>query len=293
MPRPHPCTALLALGALLGCEFFVTSPPDPALDGVLACGESEPLAGLTDTDSMPVDAEGQVGLHITTDFDDADVAGVLEVRGDDGPRNIAELWDPESGGTMLATTLEPGEEARVVLSVAAGGVIAGTLRMSCPAAEVCYNLDDDNGDGRLDCGDPLCARTPDCVTEQATLATAAVSCGTTYVPVEAPVLRAFDDQRTLYTNFPLGESLPFESFWRGAELALTSPEGSMVTVRSSSGGLVCPGTVSGDTVFCDGGAVLASGDEVTVPGGTDLFLEPLGPVWEALEVLVLCSEERR
>ena len=293
MPRPPLPLVLPLLALLAGCEFFVTPPPDPALDGALSCGEAQPLDGMTGADDLPIDADGPIGLTIATDFDDPDVAGVLEVRRDDGAVNLAEFRDPTTGGTALTTSLAAGDTARVELFVPGGGAIAGTLRLECPAAEVCWDLADNNGDGRTDCADPLCAREPDCAVDQRLLATASIDCGG-FVPIEAPVLRPIDAQRTLYTTFPLGQSLPFESFWGGAEIALTgSPAGSTVTVRATNGGMVCPGTESSATVLCEGALSLSPGAEISVPGGGTLFLEPLGLAWEGLEVRVDCPEDRR
>lgn len=289
MPRLTPL--LIALVALPGCEFWQTPPPDPALDGLLSCGEDQPLTDFASGDLLEIDAEGPIGLRIFTRFSDQDAAGILKTDGDTAD-NLAEWWDPITESTMLTGGLTDGQGATVDLFAADGVTIGGSLVMECPTEELCWNLGDDNGDGLIDCADPLCARVESCVTDQQDLETITLTCGDDFVSIDPPTIGQLDDQRTLYTTQPLGDSQPIESFWGGAELALRMPpsNANSVQVRLGSPGLVCSGTTGGATVFCDTVTEVSAGDVVDLPLTSLTWLEPLGPSWESVEIYTDCAE---
>ena len=289
MPRLTPL--LIVLLALPGCEFWLTPPPDPALDGLLSCSEDQPLDGTVSGDAFAIDAEGPIGLRISTRFSDPNSAGILRTDGA-AADNLAEWWDPVSESTVLTGSLEAGQGAVVDLFAAGGVTLGGSLVMECPVAELCWNLGDDNGDGLIDCADPLCARAASCVADQEDLETVSLTCSDDFVSIEPPTLGQLDDQRTLYTTRPLGDVQPIESFWGGAEVALRlpPPTASSVSVRVGSAGLVCSGTEGGATVFCDAATRVSAGDVVEIPLGTSTWLEPLGAAWESIEIHTDCSE---
>jgi hypothetical protein len=295
MNRLPPLPLCVALLALSGCDFFVPPPPDPAEDGLLSCGETQPLGALTSADSLRVDVGPGVGVRIVTDFDDEGLAAVLRVDGPDVAARIGEFWDPVAEETVLTGSVEDGQVARVELFRPGGGFMNGALRMTCADAELCWNLADDDGDGAVDCADPLCARVPDCEEAQTPLETELPLCGATFVPVEPPVLRAIDDQQTLYDTSPLGDDVqPTVSFWGGAELQIPSLPGAAVsaTVRVGGSGMLCVGQVEGVSVSCDRVQVLADGDEATFMAGEVAWLEPAGPTWDSLAVRVDCGAAR-
>ncbi len=288
MPRLTP--SLLALLLLPGCEFWQTPPPDPSLDGLLSCDEDQPLDGMVSGDALQVDAQGPIGLRIWTRFTDPDAAGILRTDGESAD-NIAEWWDPRAEAAVLTTSLERGQGALVDLFAVSGVTVGGSLVMECPAAEVCWNLSDDNGDGLIDCADPLCARNEDCVLQQENLETVTLSCSADFVQIEPPVLGAIDDQRTLYTTRPMGESQPVESFWGGAEIALRLPPATATSVRVRLGGagLVCSGSEGIAAVLCDSVTEVGDGDVVELPLTSLTWLEPLGASWESIEIHTDCA----
>ncbi|MCO4770454.1 MAG: hypothetical protein KDA24_10535 [Deltaproteobacteria bacterium] len=285
-----PLFAAVAL-LLTGCDFFAT-PPDQ--DGLLSCDEEQPLSLLTSADDLDVDAGSEVGLRIVTAFGDPDMAAVLRIDGPDVADHIGEFWDPSVGQTMLTGTIEVGQSGSVELFRPGGGAMSGSLTLTCGAPEVCWNLIDDDGDGRVDCADPLCARVPDCEDAQEPLETETPLCSTDFVPLDVPVLRAIDDQRTLYETSPLGAGVqPTLAFWGGAEVMIPSlpPTAIRAIVRVGGGGMLCEGTPDGPAVSCDRVVDLADGDEVEFMPSDVVWLEPVAAAWESLEVHVICEDQ--
>ena len=282
--------AVLATLPLAGCEFWQTPPPDPATDGLLSCGESQPLDGLVSGDTFAIDTTGDAGLVISTRFDDPAAAAILRIEADDVRQNLAEWWDPVASATRLTGSLESGQTATVDLFAAEGVSVAGRLDLACPAAETCWNLGDDNADGLADCADPQCARYPDCVAEQSDLETLfAPPCGD-WIPVDPPQLSAIADQRTLYATFPLGEDQPVESWWGGAELRVPLTGVSAISARADVAGMLCVGAEPGASVICEEVALLGPGVVATAPAtAANAWLEPLGGAWAGLEIQLACD----
>ncbi len=284
--------ALLFVLPLGGCDFFTTPPPDPSEDGLLSCDEDQPLDALTSADELDLDAGDGVGLRITTAFADVSDAAVLRIFGAGRSDHLGEFHDPVSDTTVLTGTIEVGQSARVELFSPGGGTLGGSLRLACSAPEICWNLADDDGDGRVDCADPLCARDPDCEDAQEPLETPTVSCSTTFTDIEPPVLRAIDDQQTLYRTSPFGAGVePTIAFWGGAELVIDSlpPSATGATVRVGGSGLFCAGIVDGAAVSCDRVVELTDGDEVSFTAGEVAWFEPTEPSWASFAVQVDCT----
>lgn len=291
-----PLALLFAVAApLAGCDFFATPPPDPAEDGLLSCDEDQPLGALSSSDSLRVDVDGSVGVRITTAFGDPDLAAVLRIDGSDVGEHLGEFWDPVAGETVLTGSFEPGLSGQIELYAPSGGAMSGSLRMECGDPEVCWNLADDDGDGLVDCADPLCARVSDCEGAQEPLETETLSCNAGFQEIDVPVLRAIDDQRTLYETSPLGEGVqPVLSFWGGAEVMIPSlpAQAAQATVRVGGAGMLCVGTPVGIAVSCERVELLADGDEASFGPGEVVWLEPEGPAWESLTVQVDCGSSR-
>ena len=286
MTRP---LLVLALLALPGCEFWQEPPPDPALDGLLSCDEEQPLDGLVSGDSFAIDPDTAMGLVIATRFTDPDAAAILRIDAGDVRQDLGEWWDPVAGATRLSGSVESGMTAVVDLFAADGVDLGGSLVLTCPALETCWNLGDDNGDGLIDCADPQCARFPGCVTDQDDLETLTSPACDTWIAIDPPTIGPLDDQRTLYSTFPLGQVQPVESWWSGAEVRVPLSGVTTISARADTDGLLCVGEASGETVLCSEVALL-EGAEVTVNAtGTSAWLEPLGASWSGLEVFLACE----
>ena len=293
----HVSLALLISAAtpLMGCDFFAAPPPDPAEDGLLSCGEDQPLDALSSADSLRVDIEGATGVRIATSFGDPELAAVLRIDGADVGEHLGEFWDPLAQESVLTGSFEPGLRGQVELYAPDGGAMSGSLRMECSGAETCWNLTDDNGDGLVDCADPLCARAADCEESQEPLETETLNCTADFEEVDVPVLRPIDDQRTLYQTSPLGEGVqPVVSFWGGAEVlfAALPAQATQATVRVGGAGMLCVGTPAGVAVSCERSQLLSDGDEATFGPGEMVWMEPRGPTWESLTVQVDCGSSR-
>lgn len=289
----HRPLLLLPLLLLTGCEFWVTPGPDPATDGKLSCGEDQPVDGLLSGDVLEIEADAPSGLVIRTRFTDPAAAAILRIDGDEERQNLGEWWDPASGTTMLTGVLEQGMTATLDLFAADGVTIGGSLVMDCPVAEICWNLGDDDGDGLADCADPQCARYPACVVDQEDLETVTPVCDVP-LAVEPPTLGPLDDQRTLYTTFPLGDEQPVESWWGGAEVRASLPvDASQVTIEAGSDGLACVAEEPGVSVLCAEIATISAGTPVTLPATGDLWLEPLGAAWTDLTITPSCVVDGR
>jgi len=284
---------LLPVALLLaGCDFFAPPPPDPAEDGLLSCDEDQPLDALTGADELDLDAGDDVGLRITTAFDDVTDAAVLRIVGPGRSDHLGEFHDPVSATTVLTGTIETGQSARVELFSPGGGSLGGSLRLACSAPEICWNLVDDDGNGRTDCADPLCARAPDCEDAQEPLETPFVSCSTTFTDIEPPVLRAIDDQQTLYRTSPLGEGVePTMAFWGGGEIVFDSlpANATGATARVGGSGLFCAGIPDGVAVSCDRVVALGDGDEVSFTADEVAWFEPTEPAWASFAIQVDCN----
>jgi len=284
-----PLFALLL--ALPGCDFF-GGPPDPAEDGLLSCGEDQPLDALTSADALLIDAPAGTGLRIVTAFGDDALAAVLRIDGDDIADHIGEFWDPSTAETVLTGSLDAGQRGQIELFAPGGGAMSGSLRMTCSEPEICWNLADDDGDGRLDCADPLCARVPDCVAAQEPLETETPACSAGFEPLQPPVLRAIDDQTTLYVTSPLGAGTePSLSFWGGAELLIPSlpATATEATMQVGGAGMLCVGLPGPVAVSCERVVELAAGDEVTFGPDEVAWFEPSAASWESLMIRVDCT----
>ena len=278
--------AFVAVALLAGCDFFAPPPPDPSDDGLLSCDEVQPLDGLTSADELDIDA-ANAGLRIVTRFDAPGLAAVLRVDGDDVAEHLGSFVDGGTGEDVLTGTLEAGQRGKVELFAPGGGAMSGSLSLTCAAPEVCWNLIDDDGDGRVDCADPLCARVADCEDAQEPLETEQPGCSASFAPVDAPVLRAIDDQQTLYLTGP--NQL---EFWGGAEVVFDALpiDATEATLRVGGAGMLCIGTAGDGSVSCDRVVTLADGDEASWLPGEVAWLEPSAPVWESIEVQVDCED---
>lgn len=298
VPRPLPwliLAALLAwLPALAGCDFFITpepEPPDPSTDGVLRCGDTERLEGYFGGQALWVDIATDQGVELITGFSDPTHAGRLATSTDDDFSRSIEIWDPVRGVRVLTGRRGAGEE--LIFEMVAGGsaAVGGTVQVNCiTPGEICFNLGDDDGNGRPDCADLGCARDTSCSTDQGDLEQVELECGGAIVPLDPPELSAIDDQRTIYTTHPGGLDQPAHEFWGGAELVIVDAEDDgEITMSFEGQGMVCPGADQGNLVSCTNPVYVEPGLDYTFfTTQLPLYVEPLTAVWPGLSTSLDC-----
>jgi len=286
-------SALAAALALCGCEFFSTppeSPPDPATDGILACGEDMSVDDLPPGSNIPLDVPIRTSVQVFVELDGPNTLGRLVTENDTSLGRVLPVWAPLLEQEILPGYRDTDNELRLEL-VGAGAdeLFFGNVFLECSSpGEVCFNLGDDDGDGAVDCADLHCARDPRCVGDQFDLDVRTLSCSADFQTLEPPELGPIDDQRTLYRR-PGGQ---FEEFWGGAELML-GPVTTSGTVEVTFGeaGMVCVGGVDETTVIACGAALdVAAGETRTFPtSDLPLRLEPLAAAWSSLEARLVCD----
>jgi len=300
VPIPRPLlwlslAALLAwLPALSGCEFFIPpepEPPDPNIDGVLRCGDTERLEGFYGGQSLWVDIATDQGVELIIGFDDVSHGSRLTTSSDEGLQRAIEIWDPARGVRVLTGRRASGEELTFDIIASGGAAVGGTVQVNCiTPGEICFNLGDDDGNGRADCADLGCARDFGCYNDQADLEQAELECGGAMVALEPPELSAIDDQRTVYTTHPGGDDQPAHEFWGGGELVIVDAEDDgQITMRFEGRGMVCPGADQDNLVSCTNPAYVEPGQDYTFfTTQLPLFVEPLDPVWPGLSAALDC-----
>ena len=201
-PRALPAPAVsaghllpaLCCGLLLsGCEFFITPPeppPDPATDGVLACGEVMNVDGLPPGAQIPLEVATYDSVQVLIDLDDPQQIGRLRNESETSLQRALPVWDPVLGRTSIPGYRGSGEDLLLELIGATEEVpFSGFVSLECSSpGEVCFNLSDDDGDGAVDCADIHCARDPRCVEDQHDLDERVLACGTdfeTLTPADA------------------------------------------------------------------------------------------------------------
>ena len=286
---------LALLPALAGCDVTLApepEPPDPNTDGVLRCGDVERLEGRFGGQGMLVDIATDQGVELVLDFDDPTHAGRLATSiADDFSRSI-EIWDSVQGVRVLTGRRGSGETLVFELVAAGGASVGGSVRVVCSTpGEICFNLGDDDGDGRADCADLGCARDTSCTTDQDDLEQVELDCGGAFVALTPSELSAIDDQRTIYTTHPGGDGQPAHEFWGGAELVITDAEDDgQITLRFDGEGMVCPGADQGNLVSCEAPVYVEPGQDYTwFTTQLPLYLEPLDAAWPGLSAALDCA----
>jgi hypothetical protein len=284
--------SLAATLVLCGCEFFIVSPeppPDPATDGILACGEVMSVDGLPPGATIPLDVPIRTSVQVFLELQGAGSGGRLLIESDTSLERVLPVWDPVLGQAVLPAYRDTDEDLQLELIGATDGAFAGDVVLQCSSpGEVCFNLSDDDGDGAVDCADLHCARDPRCVEDQFDLDVRTLGCSADSETLEPPELGPIDDQRTLYRR--PGSSV--EEFWGGAELML-GPVTTSGTVEITFGeaGMVCVGGIDEVTVIsCAAVLAIAAGETRTFPtSDLPLRLEPLAATWSSLQARLVCD----
>ncbi len=287
----HHALTLLGLATLCGCEFFITPPepePDPATDGILACGEQMSVDGLEAGTTIPVDVPQGTSVEVLMGFGDPGQIGRLRVDSDTSLSRALPVWDPVLERAVIPGYRGTGEDLTLELLGAGSDGFSGSVSLQCTSpGEICFNLSDDDGDTLVDCADIHCARDPRCADDQHDLDERVLSCDEQVQQLDPPELRSFDDQRTLYIR----PETDFPEFWGGAELTLGATLGSgTVEVTFGEAGMVCVGEATEDTVVCDVALDVSSGETRSFPTeDLPLRIEPLGPGWIDLRARLVCD----
>jgi len=287
----HCALALLGLSTLGACEFFMTLPepePDPATDGILACGEQMSVDGLEAGATIPVDVPQGTSVEVLMSFNEPTQLGRLRTDSDTSLSRALPVWDPALERAIIPGYRGTGEELTLELLGADSDGFSGTVSLQCTSpGEVCFNLSDDDGDALVDCADIHCARDPRCADDQHDLEELVLSCSEESQQLEPPELRSFDDQRTLYMQ----PENSFPEFWGGAELTLGAALGpGTVEVTFGEAGMACVGEAADDVVICDVALDVSSGETISFPTeDLPLRLEPLGPGWIDLRAQLVCD----
>lgn len=291
-----PALLALLLGAS-GCAFFVPPdeppPPDDPTDP-LSCGETRDVTGLSGADSIPLVVGLQTNYELIPNFEDPSLGMRLTIETDTAIERSLELWDSERDLRLI-----PGShssEAELTLELlGTSSLFEGTIALECSQPdENCFNLTDDDGDGRVDCADLSCAWHPGCVEDQQDLEAIDLVCGDNPIEV-TPTVGSTDKQRTLYRIHPGGLDQPGLGFWGGAELVIRSVDPAAVNIEMTLGsaGLVCIGPDNEDpdaeSVECEDWATFEAGVVGADPTEMPIFLEPLGERWESLSISVDCA----
>jgi len=293
-PRTPCVLVALLLGLLAGCEFFTPPPepePDPNLDGVLRCGDLEDLTGAQGGMGVQVELPSETGVEFLTDFLAPSHGARLASETDSEIVRYLEIWDPTRQLRSIPLRHQGNETLVLELLSGNGEPLSGTVEVLCSTpAEICFNLADDSGNGRVDCADFSCARESDCVQDQEDLETVELSCSDGLVALEPPEIGTIDDQRTLYTTHPGEDGEPAQEFWGGAELAIVGVEDDgMITLRFGGAGMVCSGQDLGESIACESPVYVEDGEEATFfTTQLPLWVEPLDARWTSLEAHLDC-----
>lgn len=295
MKLPLRLLCLFALPAVVGCPSEEEPPLPPEEDGVLACGGTESLDGLTTGDSIRVSAEVGTALLFEVDVGASDGHGLrLRAESSNEWRRVTEIWDGQGDRRLIPATAEPGEDLFLEVLVPAGATLSGSVVLTCAdVPEVCFDLNDNDGNGATDCADLACARDADCAEDQEAFQEVEPECSDDYDDVDLDTLDRLSDQRTLYTTRPAGDGAPWQSFWGGGEVVVLPPtDPGSVAVRVGGAGMLCLGPIDGEAVDCSELQTVSDGDEFTFqPGELPAYFEPDGPGWDSFEIRLDCETE--
>ena len=286
-------SALIAMGLtmLCGCEFFITPPeqaPDPATDGILSCGELMSVDGLEPSTSIPVDVPEGSGVEVLVELVAPGQLARLRTESPTRLTRALPVWDPVLERMVITGFAGTDETLWLELIGADLNGFSGSISLECThPGEVCFNLSDDDGDGLTDCADIHCAREPRCADDQDDLDERVLSCNDQAQQLEPPILRNFDDQRTLYMR--PDDDLP--QFWGGAELMLAATlDTGTIELTFGEAGMVCVGGSPEQTVPCDAVFDVSSGETRSfLTAELPLRIEPLGPTWIDLRARLACD----
>jgi len=284
---------------MAGCAFFLPEPeppPDLSLDGILSCGEQMPLVNWSPGTELDLDVGTFTSVEVLADFDEGGPALRLVATSDTALRRAVELWDP-----LLDRRTLPGfrgsSEDLSLERIGGEEDSEGNLSLECSSpGEMCFNVQDDDGDGAIDCADLHCARDSNCIEDQEDLTERLVTCSDDYVAMDIPGIDRLDSQRTLYRTTEGTPEHPADEFRGGAEIViLEAPGATAVSFRFGSSGLLCAEATLGDTfVDCPSPVRVQAEDVYEVPvDALPVYLEPDGDRWVSVEARGDCDPETR
>ena len=295
MKLPLPPLLLILLPLLAACESEGEPEPLPEEDGIIACGGTESLEGLTTGDEIAVSAEAGKSLLFEVAVTPADGHGLrLRAESASGWRRVTEIWTAAADRRLIPATAGAGEELFLEVIVPSEETLAGSVELVCDdVPEVCYDLTDNDGDGAVDCADVACARDQRCGENQEDFQPVELECTDGWVAVDLDVLDRLSDQRALYETRPAGDGAPWQTFWGGGEVVLLAPvEPGSVAARVGGAGMLCLGDVQEAGVVCREVRSLSDGDEVSLqPGELPAWFEPDGSNWASFDVRLDCVTE--
>ncbi len=295
MKLPLRPLVLIALPFLLACPSEEEEPVPPEEDGVLPCGGTESLEGLTTGDEIRITADPGGSMVFELAGDAAPGHGLrLRAEASSRWRRVTEIWAPDGDRRVLPATARAGESLVLEVLVPAEETLTGNVTLTCAdVPEVCFDLSDNDADGAVDCADLDCARDEDCAANQEDFQPVEAVCSDGWEAVDLDALDRLSDQRILYETRPGGDDAPWQVFRGGGEIALLPPtEPASVAVRVGGSGLVCLGVVVGDAVVCRDSFAVADGEERSFqPGELPAWFEPDAANWSSFDVRVDCGVE--
>ncbi len=295
MKLPLRPLVLIALPLLFSCTEEEEPEVLPEEDGVIACGGTESLEGLTTGDDIRVSAEAGTALLFEATVGDVDGHG-LRLRAESASdwRRVTEIWTGAGDRRVIPSRADAGESLFLEVLVPAEETLTGSVTLTCAdVPEVCFDLSDNDGNGAVDCADLGCARDEDCAEDQEDFQPVELECSDDFVALDLDTLDRLSDQRTLYETRPAGDGAPWQSFWGGGEVVLLPPlDPGSVAVRVGGSGMLCLGAVGPDGVICRETRALADGDELSLqPGELPAWFEPDAVGWTSFDVLLDCVTE--
>jgi hypothetical protein len=289
----RPCLLFLLL--LPACEGETEEEVPPEEDGVIACGGTESLEGLTTGDTINVSAEPGGSMVFDVAVGEADGHGLrLRAEASGSWRRVTEIWTPEGDRRVIPATAGAGESLSLEVIVPPDETLTGVVTLACAdVPEVCFDLADNDGNGAVDCADLGCARDEDCAEDQEDFQIVEPECSDDFVEVEVDELDRLSDQRTLYETRPAGDGAPWQEFRGGGEIVLMPPlDPGSVTVEVGGTGVLCLGAADATGVVCRDLQTLADGDLVSLqPGELPGWFEPDTPNWTSFAVRVDCGTD--
>ena len=286
---------LIALPLLAACPSEEEEEPRPEEDGVIACGGTESLEGLSTGDEVRVSAEPGGAMLFEVSVGEADGHGLrLRAEAASGWRRVTEIWTAAGDRRLIPATARAGESLFLEVIVPIGESLTGSVELICDdVPEVCFDLADNDGDGAVDCADIACARDDRCSENQEDFQPIEPECSEDWVEVELDVLDRLSDQRTLYETRPAGEGAPWQSFWGGGEVVILPPlDAGSVSARANGSGMLCLGEVRGEVVVCREVRSVVDGEAISLqPGELPAWFEPDSSGWAAFDWRLDCVTE--
>ncbi|MBN95283.1 MAG: hypothetical protein CL928_14650 [Deltaproteobacteria bacterium] len=255
-----------------------------------------PLASWLPGEQLELDVGIFTSVEVVADFDEGGPALRLVATSDTALRRGVEIWDPVRARRTLPGFRGSSEDLSLE-RIGGDEVSEGTLTLECSEpGEMCFNVQDDDGDGAIDCADLHCARDTNCIDDQDDLAERVITCSEDYAPLDVPELDRLDSQRTLYATTEGTVEHPADEFRGGAEIVLLeAPGAASLSLRFGSAGLVCAAATPGETsVHCQDTRRVQAGDVYeTSVDALPIYLEPDDARWLGIEARGDCETENR